>query len=106
MEDNRRAFVMKLKQGCEAEYERRHRNLWPEMKRLLSENGVYDYSIYLNREDGTLFAFQRSRGEGGSQDLGSFDIVRRWWDYMADLMETNADNSPVSIPLCEVFHMD
>ena len=42
----REAFKMFLKPGCEAEYERRHAQIWPELKQLLSENGVYDYSIY------------------------------------------------------------
>ena len=97
---------MQLKTGCEAEYEKRHREIWPELKRLLSDSGVYDYSIYLDRASGTLFAFQRTRGDGGSQELGSTEIVQRWWAYMADLMETNEDLSPVSIPLEEVFHMD
>jgi len=106
MSDRRQAFKMQLKPGCEAEYEKRHNEIWPELKRLLSESGVYDYSIFLDRETGTLFAFQRTTGDGGSQDLGSTEIVQRWWAYMADLMETNADLSPVSIPLQEVFHMD
>ncbi|MDY4610480.1 MAG: L-rhamnose mutarotase [Sphaerochaetaceae bacterium] len=104
--DRREAFVMKLKPGYEDEYERRHAAIWPELKQLLSDSGVYDYSIFLDRRTLNLFAFQRIRGEGGSQDLGSTEIVKKWWAYMADIMETNPDNSPVSIPLKEVFHMD
>lgn len=106
MSDRRNAFKMQLKPGCEAEYEKRHREIWPELKRLLADSGVHDYSIYLDRETNTLFAFQRTRGDGGSQSLGSTEIVQRWWAYMADLMETNEDLSPISIPLVEVFHMD
>lgn len=106
MKDTRQAFMMRLKPGCEAEYEKRHREIWPELKRLLSESGVYDYSIYLHKESGSLFAFQRTKGNSGSQDLGTNVIVKRWWAYMADLMETNEDLSPVSIPLQEVFHLD
>lgn len=104
--DRREAFVMKLKPGYEDEYERRHAAIWPELKQLLSDSGVYDYSIFLDRRTLNLFAFQRTRGEGGSQDLGSTEIIKKWWAYMADIMETNPDNSPVSIPLEEVFHMD
>lgn len=97
---------MQLKKGFEAEYQRRHEAIWPELKALLSESGVYDYTIFLEEESGKLFAVQKNRGEGGSQDLGDSPIVQRWWAYMADIMETNADSSPVSIPLREVFHMD
>ncbi len=102
----REAFKMYLKPGFEAEYERRHAAIWPELKKLLSEQGVYDYSIYWDKDTNILFAFQKTRGEEGSQDMGTNPIVQKWWDYMADIMEVNPDNSPVSIPLPEVFHMD
>lgn len=102
----REAFKMYLKPGCEAEYEKRHAAIWPELKALLSQNGVSDYSIYWDKETNILFAFQKTEGGAGSQDLGNTEIVQKWWDYMADIMEVNEDNSPVTIPLPEVFHMD
>lgn len=102
----RQAFVMQLKKGCEEEYQRRHNAIWAELKALLSESGVYDYTIFLEKESGKLFAFQHVKGQGGSQSLGGNPIVQKWWAYMSDLMETNPDNSPISIPLEEVFHMD
>lgn len=102
----REAFKMYLKPGCEAEYEKRHAAIWPELKELLAKNGVYDYSIYWDRETNILFAFQKTRGGESSQEMGGNEIVQKWWDYMADIMEVNADNSPVTIPLAEVFHMD
>lgn len=102
----RQAFVMQLKKGFEAEYQKRHDAIWPELKALLSESGVYDYSIFLDRESGRLFAFQKVEGSSGSQDLGENPIVQKWWAYMADIMETNPDNSPISLPLEEVFHLE
>jgi L-rhamnose mutarotase len=100
------AFKMKLKPGMAAEYEKRHDEIWPELLDLLRGSGVSDYSIFLDEETNTLFASQKVAGEGGSQDLGSLEIVQRWWAYMADIMETNPDKSPVSIPLREVFRME
>ena len=97
---------MYLKPGFEAEYEQRHAAIWPELKQLLSENGVYDYSIYWDRETNILYASQKVRGEQSSQDMGSNPIVQKWWNYMADIMEVNPDNSPITIPLQEVFHLD
>jgi L-rhamnose mutarotase len=102
----REAFKMYLKPGYEAEYERRHSEIWPEVKQLLKESGVSDYSIYLDKDTNILFAVQKISGEASSQDLGDNSIIQKWWAYMADIMETNPDNSPVSIPLKEVFHMD
>ena len=97
---------MYLKPGCEEEYIRRHNLIWPELKQLLSDSGVSDYSIFWDRDTNILFAVQKVSGEGGSQDLSNTEIVQKWWDYMADIMETNPDNSPISIPLPECFHMD
>jgi L-rhamnose mutarotase len=103
---NKLAFKMKLYPGCKAEYKRRHDAIWPELKALLKETGVYDYTIYLDEETNILFAVQYQAGKESSQDLGSNPIVQKWWSYMKDLMETNPDFSPVSIPLEAVFHMD
>lgn len=103
---NRQAFKMFLKPGCEAEYEKRHAEIWPELKLLLRNAGVYDYSIFWDKETNILFAVQKNSGEGGSQDLGSTEIVKKWWAYMADIMETNPDNSPISVQLPEVFYME
>ena len=98
-------FKMKLKPGFEKEYEKRHNEIWPELKQLIHESGVYDYSIYLDKETNTLFVSQKVKSGAGSQDLGNDPIVQKWWAYMADIMETNADNSPVSIELDEVFYL-
>lgn len=99
------AFKMKLKPRCKEEYKRRHDEIWPELKKLLSESGVQDYTIFFDEETNTLFAVQYQEGDTSSQDLGSNPIVQKWWKYMADIMETNPDSSPVSIPLERVFHM-
>ncbi len=102
----RLAFKMKLNPGMREEYAKRHNAIWPDLKKLLQDAGVYDYSIFLDEETNTLFAVQKVSGDGGSQDLGSTEIVKKWWAYMADIMETNPDNSPISIPLPEVFYME
>jgi L-rhamnose mutarotase len=102
----RQSFKMYLKAGFEAEYEKRHNEIWPELTVLLKEAGVSNYSIFWDKETNVLFAYQEASGEGGSQDLGTTEIVQKWWAYMADIMETNADYSPVSVPLQEVFHLD
>ena len=102
----RLAFKMYLNEGQRAEYIKRHNEIWPELKMLLKEAGISEYSIFLDEETNTLFAFQKVSGEGGSQDLGKTEIVQRWWKFMAGIMKTNPDNSPVSKELEEVFYME
>jgi L-rhamnose mutarotase len=100
------AFKMKLKPGYASEYKKRHDELWPELKKLLEDSGISDYSIFFDEETNILFAVQKQLGQNSSQDLGQSPIVQRWWSYMADIMETNPDDSPVTKPLKEVFHLD
>ena len=99
------AFRMRLNPGCEEEYRRRHDALWPELAALLREAGISDYSIHLDRETGLLFGVLWRREDHGMDDLPNHPVMRRWWDHMADIMETNPDNSPVAVPLETVFHL-
>ncbi len=98
-------FKMKLKPGFREEYKKRHSAIWPELEELIRQTGVSDYSIFLDEETNTLFACQKQSSERSSQDLGSNPVVKKWWRYMSDIMETNDDHSPVTIPLEEVFFM-
>ena len=100
------AFKMKLKAGFEAEYERRHAALWPELAQALHEAGIRDYSIFLDPETLTLFAVQGQTDGNTAAGLPDHPVVKKWWAHMAPLMDVNADQSPVSRPLREVFHLE
>ena len=96
---------MYLKEGQKDEYIRRHNEVWPEVADLLKKAGVREYSIFLDEKSHTLFAMQTISSNKGSQSLGHQEIIQKWWDYMADIMEVNTDNSPVSEELEEVFYL-
>lgn len=100
------AFKMQLKPGFEAEYKKRHDEIWPELSRILREAGVSDYSIFLDTETLALFAVQKVSDDNTADRLPLDPVVRKWWDYMADIMVTNPDHSPACVPLPEVFHAD
>ena len=100
------AFKMKLKAGFAEEYKKRHDEIWPELKKTLTDSGVYDYAIYLDEETNTLFAIQKLKEGETTSSLPDNPIVRKWWNYMADIMETHPDNVPVCINMKEVFYMD
>jgi len=99
-------FKMKLYPGFKEEYIKRHNEVWPELIALIRKEGIGNYSIFLDEETNSLFAYQEQYGEASSQDLGTEEIVKKWWKYMADIMETNPDNSPVTVPLMQVFYME
>jgi len=102
----RHAFTMKLLPGHEAEYQKRHDEIWPELTQLLREAGISDYSIYLDQQTGILFAVQKLSDQNQSQSLASHSVMRKWWDYMKDLMECHPDGRPIEKPLTLMFHLD
>ena len=74
---------------------------------MIKEQGVSDYSIFWDKETNLLFAVKKCDSDTNSKDTTNMDpITQKWWDMMADIMEVNPDNSPVTIPLEELFHMD
>jgi L-rhamnose mutarotase len=99
------AFKMKLFEGCEAEYKRRHYALWPELEILFKQAGVKDYSIFLDEETNTLFGYLTIDDAGKLDELPKQPVMQKWWAYMKDIMETNEDNSPVNLRLKEVFYL-
>lgn len=101
----RNAFTMKLKPGYAEEYKKRHDQIWPELKALLSDKGISDYSIYLDHNTLTLFAVQQLADNFNPQSIAQDPLVKKWWAFMADIMETNPDNSPIEGALTEVFYM-
>ena len=97
---------MKLNDGMAEEYKKRHNQLWPEMKDIIHNHGGKNYSIFLDEETNILFGYIEIENEELWNQVGKTDINQKWWDFMAPIMETNEDNSPVSIDLDLMFHLD
>ncbi len=102
----RKAFIMQLKAGYAEEYKRRHDQIWPELVQTLKSHGAHNYSIFLHRQTGQLFAYVEVESEKRWDAIAKTEICQRWWSFMADIMETNPDNSPVSTPLDSVFYLE
>ena len=97
---------MQLHKGYEEEYKKRHNDLWPELKTLLKKTGISEYSIFLDSTTNSLFGVLKINDEVSLDKLPEQPIMKKWWAYMKDIMETNEDSSPVNIPLREVFYLD
>ncbi len=102
----RKAFLMSVNPDAHAEYEKRHRPIWDDLAAILKQNGVANYSIFLDEETSRLFGYAEIESEEVWNAIAETDECRRWWEYMRDIMPTNEDNSPVSRELREVFHLD
>jgi len=102
---DRVAFKMKLFPGFKEEYQKRHDEIWPELVALLKQTGISEYSIFLDEETNSLFGVLKADDAKLLDTLPSHAVMQKWWKYMGDIMASNADNSPVSVPLQEVFFM-
>ena len=102
----RYGFKMFLNPGQANEYRRRHDAIWPELTSLLGEMGVRNYSIFLDAETNALFAYLERADDHRMDELPDHPVMRRWWDFMKNLMAANPDGSPATAPLAEVFHLD
>lgn len=100
------AFVMQLKPGFEQEYKKRHDELWPELASALTEAGISDYSIFLHPQTLQLFGVLKRADNHKMDDLPALAIMKKWWAFMADIMDTNPDNSPIVTSLEQVFHFE
>ena len=102
---NKIAFKMKLFPGFADEYKTRHDEIWPGLVEILKAAGISDYSIFIDEETDYLFGVLKAESIENVDDLSAYPIMQQWWQFMSDIMETNTDNSPVSIPLKEVFYL-
>jgi L-rhamnose mutarotase len=96
---------MQLYAGQMAEYKRRHDAIWPELVALLHTAGVSDYSIHLDEETNHMIGILTRTEDHGMDALPDHPVMQKWWDHMGDIMETNADGSPIAVSLTPLFHM-
>lgn len=102
----RKAFLMTVNADAHEEYEGRHKPIWQELERVLKNHGVSNYSIFLEPETSRLFGYAEVESEDLWAGIAGTDECRRWWAFMTDIMPSNKDNSPISVELKEVFHLD
>ena len=97
---------MTVNPGQHEEYQRRHQPVWRELEDVLSAHGAHRYSIFLDERDGSLFGYVEVEDDARWAAIAETEVCRRWWSFMRDIMPVNADDSPRSADLREVFHLD
>ncbi|MCC0782518.1 L-rhamnose mutarotase [Clostridioides sp. ES-S-0108-01] len=105
MNNTRKCFKMKLFKGFENEYKKHHDELWPEMIDMIHKYGGSNYSIFLDEETNYLYGYIELKDAKLWDKSVETAICKKWWAYMTDIMETNEDNSPVSIELQPMFYL-
>ena len=97
------AFRMNLNPGQAKEYEKRHDEIFPELSEALTKAGISDYSIWHDPESNHLSGILTRTDDHTMDALPDTEIMKKWWAYMADVMETDTNNVPTQVPLKRVF---
>ena len=92
------AWKAKVVEGRIEEYERRHREIWPEMKEVLKEAGIRNYTIWT---DGcNLFGYYECDSvEYASAVQNQSEVVKKWDEYMKDVLIMEKDPVTWAQPL-------
>ena len=102
----RKAFKMHVNPAAHGEYERRHNPIWADLEQVLKLHGAHHYSIFLDAETHTLFAYVEIESQERWDAVAQTAVCQRWWAHMTDVMPSNPDNSPVSTELRPVFYLE
>ena len=103
----RMAWKGRIRSGCKAEYIRRHDAIWPEMKAVLKEAGICNYTIFANGDE--LFGYYEcEKGVAfAERTQAESPVVDRWNAYMKDILELEMDPVTGAQPKLErVFRLD
>jgi L-rhamnose mutarotase len=101
----RLCFLMNLIPGREAEYERRHDEIWPEMRDAVSAAGFTNYGLF--RRGSTVIGYAECVPDIASvlATIAASDVNARWAESFADIIESMTDESGDLIRFAEVWHL-
>ena len=103
------AFLLGIEPGNEAEYKRRHDEIWPEMAEALTRAGARNYSIFFDTDGTRLFAYLEAEPDFKTfvQRINIDPVNARWQEHMQDILRVTIDpaiNWPTRLE--EAFHLD
>tara|TARA_B110000977_G_scaffold188893_1_gene257664 strand:+ start:490 stop:813 length:324 start_codon:yes stop_codon:yes gene_type:complete len=88
-------FRLQLKMATLDEYVARHSSVWPEMLEALSATGWTNYSLFLDRTDGTLFGYvETSSFQAAKEGMSRLEINTRWQAEMSHYFESLEGRNP------------
>jgi L-rhamnose mutarotase len=97
-------WTLHIKPGTEAEYVRRHDEIWPEMLEDMRKAGIHNYTIFM--QGTTLFNYLECEDwQAVLNYVAKSEINQRWGQFMSDVMDLG-EGGRLPPPWKEVFHLD
>lgn len=100
------AWKARIVEGTINEYEKRHNEIWPEMIEVLKSAGIRNYTIW--NVGNELFGYYECDSiEYASQIQNSSEVVKKWDEYMKDILIMEKDPITGAQPMLkQVFSME
>ena len=99
-------FHFSIRPGTEAEYQRRHDDLWPELAAAITEAGFTNYTLFRTGTSITAYCECVPTAAAAFARLGATDVNARWAAYFADIIVDLYDEHGTVALAREVWHQD
>ncbi|GMA60750.1 L-rhamnose mutarotase [Alicyclobacillus fastidiosus] len=106
---HRYGSVIRVKPEKLEEYKRLHADVWPDVKKMITECNIQNYSIY--HKEGFLFSYFEYVGDDYDRDMAKMaedDMTQKWWNVCMPCQEPLETRSQGEwwANMEEVFHQD
>lgn len=99
-------FTFQLHPGQEAEYKRRHDEIWPELVDALKDAGISNYTLFRRGRQVIGYCECEPDAQTAFATVGATDVNRRWSAWFEDVIESLTDESGRLLEAEEVWHLD
>lgn len=98
-------FTFEIYEGMEAEYKKRHDEIWPEMVEALHECGFTNYTIF--RRGLNLVGYLECVPDAKTAfaKMGATDVNKRWAEWFKDVIVNLSDSKGNLLEYKEVWHL-
>lgn len=102
----RMCFTFELREGAEAEYKRRHDEIWPELVAAIKDGGLSNYSLF--RRGTQVVAYVECEPDAATAfaKVGAHEANTRWSKWFEDLIVNLTDAQGNLMVMSEVWHLD
>lgn len=99
-------FTFDIYEGAEAEYKKRHDEIWPELVEAIKSSGFANYSLFRRGTQIVAYAEVSPDLPTALAKLGQFESNARWAEWFKDLIVNLTDAQGRLMMLQEVWHLD
>lgn len=102
----RLCFTFELYEGAEAEYKKRHDEIWPELVAAIKDAGFSNYSLFRRGTQIVAYAEVEPDLETAMAKLGQSEHNAKWAKWFEELIVNLTDSRGNLMSLTEVWHLD